>query len=402
MLKAVIFDMDGVIIDSEPQHTQAAILALQIYGITAPREYIESFVGSTTYYMCQQMIKEFDIKVTAEELLQANNDMKAYLLERDGHTVVPYIIDLMKDLHQNGIKLIIASSSSSEAIEEVMDSLNIRQYFEGYISGMNVTYPKPAPDIFLKAAEILGVNPSECVVIEDSHHGVRAARAAGMTCIGFLNPNSGNQDLSQTTFLVEGFDEVDYQFVNRVYQYEHMEPVTVLSTKRCILRELSIDRFDELFELNKSNGINEHLKDYSGDYQIEKEKLAAYIQNVYHFYGFGLLGIFLKENDKLIGRCGIEYKTLEDETVYELGYYLHPDYQGRGLATEVLSSLLPYYFKSQDISRIVARIHETNLSSIRLAERIGMSRYGKSVQGKDTYIKYEIMKNKVLGSEGKE
>lgn len=402
MLKAVIFDMDGVIIDSEPQHTQAAILALQKYGVTASKEYLEGYVGSTTYYMCQQIIKDFAMKTTAEELLQANNEMKAYLLQRDGHTVVPYIIDLMKDLHQNGIKLIIASSSSGEAIEEVMESLNIRKYFEGYISGMNVMHPKPAPDIFLKAADSLGIHPSECVVIEDSYHGVTAARAANMTCIGFINPNSGNQDLSQASFLVEGFDEVDYQFVNRVYQYEHMEPVTVLSTKRCVLRELSFDRFDELFELNKSDGVIQYLKDFTGDYNTEKEKLAAYIQNVYHFYGFGLLGIFLKEQDKLIGRCGIEYKALEGEEVYELGYYLHPDYQGQGLAIEALSSLLPYYFKNFDITRIVAIIHETNLSSIRLAERIGMSRYGVTVRGKDTFIKYEITKSKMVCSEGKE
>ncbi|MHB8128633.1 MAG: GNAT family N-acetyltransferase [Mobilitalea sp.] len=390
MLKAVIFDMDGVIIDSEPMHARAAILALKRYNVDITFDYLCAFIGSTTYYMCQKMIEDFNISVTPEELLKTNLEMKTYLLQSEGHTTIPYIIDLMKNLYEHGIKLSIASSSPSEAIEEVMQALQIGDYFEGYVSGMMVEHPKPSPDIFLEAAKRLGVSSDECLVIEDSFHGVSAAEAAGIACIGFTNPNSGNQDLRKATMLVEGFDEIDYEFINKVYKYAHMEPITILTTKHFVIRELTVSDIDALYPICIQPEIRAFLDDIDDSLEIEKEKHKAYIQNIYHFYGFGLWGVFLNETGRLIGRCGIELKILDNEDIYELGYLLDKDYQGHGYAKEFVSEVINYCFTELDIHRIIAVIDKNNIRSYHLAKQVGMSRKSECIRNRHACYKYEI------------
>lgn len=392
MLKAVIFDMDGVIIDSEPMHARAAVLALKRFNIDISYDYMNEFIGSTTYHMCSKMIQDFNIDTTPDELYNLNNEMKKSLLEAEGHTVIPYIIDLIKDLYANGMKLIIASSSPADVIEEVIESLKIKNYFNGYISGMQVERPKPAPDIFLEASKLLQQNPDECIVIEDSSNGINAAVAAGITSIGFVNPNSGNQDLRNATILVEGFDEVGYEFINKVYQYSHLEPITILTTERLIIRELSVDDIDSLFQICQNPKIREFLNDFNDSLEIEKEKYIAYIQNIYHFYGFGLWGVFLKESNQLIGRCGIELKTIDGTSEYEMGYLLDKPYQGQGYAREFTNAVINYSFHELQIPQIISIIDQRNIRSIHLANIVGMNKKGECIRNHHSCDIYMIKK----------
>jgi HAD superfamily hydrolase (TIGR01509 family) len=385
--------MDGVIIDSEPQHARAAVLALKKYNINISIDYAYQFIGTTTYHMCKKMVEDFSIDATPEELLLANEEMKDYLSQTEGYVAIPYIVDLMKNLQSHGIKMMIASSSSAASIKDVIEFLKIDTILDGYISGTTVAHPKPAPDIFLAAAGQLGVEPSECIVIEDSYNGVTAAWAAGIVSIGFLNPNSGKQDLSHSAILVEGFDEVDYHFINTVYQHSYLQPVTILTTERLILRELTLEDNSALCKICDKPGIREHLKDYSGDLMVERMKLEAYIKNIYHFYGFGLWGIFLKETNQLIGRCGIEYKTLHQQAIYELGYLIDTDYQNLGYATEAVTATIHYSFQKHSIDRIIAVIDKNNVSSEQLAKKIGLKLSNEIIRDQHICHTYEIRNN---------
>ena len=105
-------------------------------------------------------------------------------------------METIKYLYDKGYEMAVASSSSQDYIESQMKTLGIDKCFKFLFSAENVEKPKPAPDVFLVAAEKLGGKPAECTVVEDSANGSRAAKTAGMTCIGFKNPDSGNQDLS--------------------------------------------------------------------------------------------------------------------------------------------------------------------------------------------------------------
>ncbi len=390
MLKAVIFDMDGVIIDSEPMHALAAVLALKRFNVDIAIDYAYKFIGTRTLQMCIKMIEDFDIAASADELLAANNEMKEYLLRKEGYTVIPYITNLIQDLYEHGIKLIIASSSNASAIEKVMTDLKLKDFFSGYVSGEMTYLPKPAPDIFLKAAQKLGVTPEECIVIEDSYNGVIAAKEAGMACIGFANPNSGNQDLTRADYIVEGFDEVDYNFIHQVYSRIHKEPVIISITENLIIRELSHEDIDSLCLLRSEPEISRILYDTQPDINVEKDKLKAYINNVYSYYGFGLWGVYLKENERLIGQCGIEYKTLNGEAIYELGYFLAKAYQDKGYAYESVSAVIEYSFERLGIDKITAVIPVDNEKSIHLAEKVGMKREAESLRNNLKCYLYEI------------
>ena len=390
MLKAVIFDMDGVIIDSEPLHARAAVLALEEFGADASIAYVQQFIGSTVYYMSERMVEDFYLNISPQVLLDTINAKKELLKQKEGYAIIPYIIEVIKDLHQNGMKLIIASSSQSEAIEMIMDSYQLKKYFEGYVSGCMVTRPKPAPDIFLLAAERLGVLPEECLVIEDSCNGVTAAGAAGMTCLGYVNPNSGNQDLRKAAMLIEGFDEVDYSFINKVYQYDRHEPAAVLTTGKFIIRELSLEDMDDLFEICRDPDIRDALLDFSDSPDILREKHSAYIENVYRYYGYGSWGVYLRSTNRLIGRCGVEYRMLLGEAVHELGYYLDKAHRGHGYAEEFVAEVIRYCLLKLDIPRIIAVIHKSNNRSLRLAEKVGMHRYGECIRNNHSCYLYEI------------
>ncbi len=390
MLKAVIFDMDGVIIDSEPLHARAAVLALQKYNLDVPLDYIYSFVGTTANSMCQTMINDFHIDAAPEELLAANDAIKELLLKEEGYTAVPYVLDLIKDLYEHGVKLIIASSSPAASIEYVMDFFQIRNYFEGYVSGTTVAHPKPAPDIFLEAAKQLGVNPQDCIIIEDSFHGVTAAAAAGIVSIGYVNPNSGNQDLKQCAILVEGFDEIDYHFIIQTYLHAYMLPATILTTERLLLRELSAEDVERLCMISNKPEISEYVTGIGSNVALEKAKHEAYIKNVYHFYGYGLWGIFTLEGQLLIGRAGIEYRRIHQEDIYEIGYFIDPEHQGKGYATESVSAILSYAFNTLALSKITAIIPKNNVRSQHLAEKVGMRRSGELTHQSRACYTYEI------------
>jgi HAD superfamily hydrolase (TIGR01509 family) len=119
------------------------------------------------------------------------------------------IPELLLKLQKASIPTAVASSSPMEFIKVIINNLNLNNYFQFLLSGDEVEHGKPAPDIYLTAAKRLDVLPSDCFVLEDSHNGATAAKRAGMTCIGFQNPNSGKQDLSIADVLVNTITQID-------------------------------------------------------------------------------------------------------------------------------------------------------------------------------------------------
>ena len=207
-MKAVIFDMDGVIIDSEPLHYLADTTLLKKLEIEVPAKYLDKYVGVTDQVMWKELIKDFSIPKDLQELLNAQKSLKLKLLKKGDYQAIEGIPELLKDLYKRRIPVAVASSSSSMFIKEVIKILKIGKYIDIYVSGENVEKSKPEPDIFLKVAEVLQLKTEGCVVIEDSMNGVIAAKKAGMKCIGFQNGNSGTQDLSKADLVVSGIREI--------------------------------------------------------------------------------------------------------------------------------------------------------------------------------------------------
>lgn len=221
MIKAAIFDMDGVIIDSEPDHLKLEKGIFKKLGIEVSQKEHQSFVGTTSYYMWETLKNNYKLPQSVEELVKNNRSAYLeYLIESAKKNEIIYIdgvVNFIKDLHKNNIKLAIASSSPMDVIEIVIKSIKLDNCFDMLVTGDSVKKSKPEPDIFLYAAKKLGVSPLECFVVEDSENGVKAAKAAGMKCIGYKNNNSGNQDLSYADIVIKSFQNVTYYEITKMF-----------------------------------------------------------------------------------------------------------------------------------------------------------------------------------------
>jgi beta-phosphoglucomutase family hydrolase len=209
MIKGFIFDMDGVIIDSEPLHFELNRRIMRDFGLELPDEVFIPYVGITNEQMWAELIDRYRLNTTIAEL-----QAKEALLKREVFQdlqPIKGIPELLANLKKDGIAIGLASSSSREFIEMVLEKLQIRGYFQAVVSGRELTRSKPDPEIFLRTAELLNVKPVDCLVLEDSRHGVEAAKRAGMKCIAFQNPNSGPQDLSRADKIVHTLENLDYR-----------------------------------------------------------------------------------------------------------------------------------------------------------------------------------------------
>lgn len=373
MLKAIIFDMDGVIIDSEPQHARAALHVFERYGAPADYAYCSSYIGSSTKKLCEDAIKRFGLEVSTEQLLEEMNAEKKAVRKEEGYQVLPGITELIKDLYRQGLRLAIASSSSTVEIEHVVKTLGIKKYFTKLISSTCVEHPKPAPDSFLLALKELGVNAKEAVVVEDSCYGSKAAKAAGIVCIGFVNPNSGNQDLSAADVLVESFEVIDHRFFFNVQKRSLGEPITIADTKRLIIRELSSQDVRDIYAMYQDPEVKKYIPNIDEYLDVEIEKQEAYIRNVYSFYGYGLWGVYSKTSKKLIGKCGIENQMIDGKEEITLSYLLDSKHWGYGYAIECGKAIFQYAKEQLDIKRIVAVIDKENTRSIHTAKNLSMT-----------------------------
>jgi HAD superfamily hydrolase (TIGR01509 family) len=207
-IDTIIFDMDGVIIDSEPIHMNIENQMFDELNIHISKEMHQSFVGASAKNTFQRLIRDFNLNTTPEELLHDNESRYLDYLDRHPEIQpIPGVKLLIENLTKAGFTLLLASSASIEIIDKVLDMFQFRQYFSHAISGARLQNSKPHPEVFYITAEKAGKKPGQCLVIEDSANGVKAAKAAGMYCVAYYNPNSGNQDLSLADNVISSFDE---------------------------------------------------------------------------------------------------------------------------------------------------------------------------------------------------
>jgi HAD superfamily hydrolase (TIGR01509 family) len=217
MVQTVIFDMDGVIIDSEPIYFKIEKQLFEELNIAVPYEEHCSYVGTSSQNMWETIFKKHDVSGNAQAAMQKEHTLYMdYLLNEKNLRPIDGVVELIKDLQQNNFKMIIASSSYMEVIEIVLSKFHLSDYFTGKVSGTQLVNSKPHPEIFIHASRLAKSEPADCVVIEDSQNGITSARAAGMKCIGFLNPNSGVQDLSGANRVIKSFREIDADFIRAI------------------------------------------------------------------------------------------------------------------------------------------------------------------------------------------
>lgn len=205
---AFLFDMDGVLIDSQPIHYDADIATMAHFGVTVSRQEVEPYAGMTNPMRFPIYQKIFHISATLEEMLSYRADIvRRLFLESHAHAISGSQA-LLEQIKAAGYAIGLASSTDHALIEWILNTIGLRSYFDVIVSGEEVPQGKPAPDVYLEAARQLGVCAKDCFVVEDSTNGIHAAKAAGMWVLGYHNPTSGKQDLSLADAITDDFTKV--------------------------------------------------------------------------------------------------------------------------------------------------------------------------------------------------
>ncbi len=216
-LKAVIFDMDGVIIDSEPMHVKIETNLFEKLGVEIQKSDHESYIGMPIEDLWTKVKNDFNLTNDVEELMENHRQEIYNYMSSTDLPVLPNVKKIITEVHEQNLKLAVASSSPKEIINLVVERLELKNSFNFLISGEEVTKGKPDPEIFIEAAKQLSVSPEECLVIEDSKNGVIAAKESGMKCIGFQNINSGSQDLSKADDIIDSMEKLTLTRIKNLF-----------------------------------------------------------------------------------------------------------------------------------------------------------------------------------------
>ena len=200
--------MDGLMIDSEPLHYQAFAKVFEEFSKHFPQEDNKKYyIALSDIDEANDMVKRYQFTVTPEEIVERK---KVAYKKLGSSAIVPKtgLIELLKQLDNQGYKKAIASSSSLEEIELVIKGLGINKYIDTFCSGEQVEHGKPAPDVYLLAASTLGVKPSECLVLEDAPKGIDAAIAAGMRVFAIPSNETKDGDFTRATRKLASLSDV--------------------------------------------------------------------------------------------------------------------------------------------------------------------------------------------------
>jgi len=201
--------MDGIIIDSEVLHKKAYYETFISLGVAVSEELYKTLTGSSTLNVFQKLIAHFDLDNDPNELvLQKRKRFVNYFNNDPTLHLVIGVEEIIKYFYDKGLTLVLASSASMGNIDRVFDRFNLNQYFTAKISGADLAKSKPFPEIFEKAAILGNADIKNCIVIEDSDNGIKAANDAGIFVFGYRNPMAADQTLEKADRIITEFEEL--------------------------------------------------------------------------------------------------------------------------------------------------------------------------------------------------
>ena len=215
-IKAVLFDMDGVVVDSEPYHIQAMReVLLEEMELDIPSEEIGGFCGLNYEEKIEIIFKKRNLNADIDSLRKKTNERYIQLIKdriypKDG------LIDLLERLLSENIKISLVTASNRKQTEIIVNRTGTSKYWAFIITGDDVIKRKPDSECYIKAKNKLGLEPKECVVIEDSIPGIEAAKGAGMFCIAIPNDYVKGQDFSKADIIVNSLKEINLDMISNL------------------------------------------------------------------------------------------------------------------------------------------------------------------------------------------
>lgn len=202
MVSGIIFDMDGVLIDSERQSNEGWLWAAGQLGVDMPMWLIDSFKGAPAELCCKFFDDYYKGVIDYWEAKELRTQHVYKIRETEGIPVKKGVKDIFEYIRNNGLKCAVATSTRRESAEKTLHEIGVWDYLDAVVYGDEVERGKPEPDIFLRAAKAIGVNPSEAVVVEDSINGIKAGYAADMRVVHIPDTIAIDDDIRKLTYMV--------------------------------------------------------------------------------------------------------------------------------------------------------------------------------------------------------
>ena len=216
MIDTIIFDMDGVIVDSEKYWRNPEFGFVKEIFDSLDDEENRKLIGmpiTETYILLKSQNK---INMTEKEFIGLA-DKDALIIYKERTSLLPNIKKFIKQAKKEGFKLAIASSSPMNWIDMVIERFDLEKYFEQIVSAIKAECKgKPEPDVFLYTAKQMNKKPENCLVIEDSENGILSAKRAGMKCIALVTGSNNEHDVSKADLIVRDFNEIDLDKIKRM------------------------------------------------------------------------------------------------------------------------------------------------------------------------------------------
>ncbi len=202
MVSGIIFDMDGVLIDSERQSNEGWLWAAEQLGVDMPMWLIDSFKGAPAELCCKFFDDYYKGAIDYWEAKELRTQHVYKIRETEGIPVKKGVKDIFEYIRNNGLKCAVATSTRRESAEKTLHEIGVWDYLDAVVYGDEVEHGKPEPDIFLRAAKAIGISPSEAVVVEDSINGIKAGYAAGMRVVHIPDTIAIDDDIRKLTYMV--------------------------------------------------------------------------------------------------------------------------------------------------------------------------------------------------------
>lgn len=212
MIRAVIFDMDGVLINSTKYIWKSFNILLSKFGVNISNKDIKKYLGKSLRDQIKMWKEDFNIKEEIDYTKFSEAAFKTELRlmknEPESNHEAKKVVEKLKE---KGLKIAVATSSQKPRAEKMLSILGIKNKLDTIVTADDVDNHKPNPDIFLKASNNLGVSPEECVVIEDAANGIEAAKKAKMKAIAILTEYHTKEELKEADLIVNSLSEIDYE-----------------------------------------------------------------------------------------------------------------------------------------------------------------------------------------------
>ena len=237
---------------------------------------------------------------------------------------------------------------------------------EMHTNDLNLLIQK-IPDLELK---------EETLCITDDSNQFKELEQQGFYVIAYLNDDNKYQDFSKARYAVESLEGVTASYFQEIYKRFRGEPWEILTTKRCIIREMTVEDVDAFYEIYKEPSITEYMDDLYQDPEQERQYTRDYIEKVYGFYGYGLWSVVEKDTGKVIGRAGLSIRPEFEDA--ELGFVIGVPWQRKGYAREVCEAILQYAVSELGMERVHVLVIKENTASRNLCLKLGF-RYEEEV-----------------------